>query len=73
MFISIENGVDRYLSKKEGKYQESIQSSTTPDQGHHMGKWQKRNTQESQGVIPFSAGDHKAARNRQDQYNKTTM
>ena len=28
-------------SKKEGKYQESIQSSTTPDPGHHMGKCQK--------------------------------
>ena len=23
--------------KKESKYQESIQSSTTPDPGHHMG------------------------------------
>ena len=28
----------RNKSKKEGKYQESIQSSTTPDLGHHMGK-----------------------------------
>ena len=25
-------------SKEEGKYQESIQLSTRPDQGHHMGK-----------------------------------
>ena len=25
------------LSKEEGKGQESIQSSTTPDPGHHMG------------------------------------
>ena len=25
-------------SKKGGKYQESIQSSTTPDLGYHMGK-----------------------------------
>ena len=25
-------------SKEEGKDQESIQSSTTPDPGHHMGK-----------------------------------
>ena len=24
-----------------GKDQESVQSSTTPDQGNHMGKWQK--------------------------------
>ena len=28
----------RNKSKTEGKYQESIQSSTTPDPGHHMGK-----------------------------------
>ena len=28
-------------SKEEGKSQESIQSSTTPDPGQHMGKWQK--------------------------------
>ena len=26
-----------YKSKEEGKYQESIQSSTTPDSGHHIG------------------------------------
>ena len=25
-------------SKKDGKDQETIQSSTTPDPGHHMGK-----------------------------------
>ena len=25
-------------SKNEGTYQESIQSSTTPDTGHHMGR-----------------------------------
>ena len=29
------------LEKLEGKYQESIQSSTTPYPGHRMGKWQK--------------------------------
>ena len=28
-------------SKKGGKDQESIQSSTTPDPEYHMGKWQK--------------------------------
>ena len=27
-----------YKSKKGGKSQESIQSSTTPDPGYHMGK-----------------------------------
>ena len=30
-------------SKKGGKDQESIKSSTTPDPGYHMGKWQKHN------------------------------
>ena len=33
----------------------------------------KHNTQESQGVSPFPAGDHKAARNRQDSITKTNM
>ena len=28
-------------SKEEGKDQKSIQSSTTPDQGYHLEKWQK--------------------------------
>ena len=32
-------------SKEEGKDQESIQSSTTPDPGHHMGKTQENITQ----------------------------
>ena len=27
--------------KQEGKDRESIESNTTPDPGHHMGKWQK--------------------------------
>ena len=30
-------------SKKEAKDQESIQSSTTPDPGYHVGKWQTHN------------------------------
>ena len=29
---------DKYQSKEEGKDQESIQSRTRPDPGHHMGK-----------------------------------
>ena len=32
-----------YLSKNDGKDQETIQSSTTPDPEYHMGKWQKYN------------------------------
>ena len=39
--------------KEEGKDQETIQSSTTPDPEHHMGKWQKHkktwNTGEPRG------------------------
>ena len=30
--------VDENQSKEEAKYQESIQSSTTPDPGHHVEK-----------------------------------
>ena len=40
-------------SKKNGKDQESIQSSTTPDQGYHIGKCQKTHlntTNEGQDV-----------------------
>ena len=50
-------------SKEEGKDQESMQSSTTPDLGDHI--------QESQEVSPFPAGDSKAARNRQDSMTQT--
>ena len=67
--VSLELATLRSQSLEEGKYQESIQSNTTPDPGHHMGEWQnsrKHHIQESQYVNTFSAGDHKAARNRQD-------
>ena len=56
--------------KKEGKDQESVQLSTTPDQG----KWQRHNRHkyESQEVSPFPAADHKASTNRRAwKYNKT--
>ena len=58
-----------FKSKKEGKDQKMIQSSTTPDQDN---TWEsneitiKHHTQESQEVIPFPAGDHKATANRQE-------
>ena len=61
---------------KEGKDQESIQSSTTPDPRHHMGKGQntrKHHTHESQEVSPFPAGEHKSARSRQDSIIKTSV
>ena len=41
-------------SKKDGTDQESIQSSTTPGTGYHMGKWQihiKHHKQESKGQL----------------------
>ena len=41
-FACEKNEQDNDHSKKGGKDQESIQSSTTPDPAYHMGKW--RNT-----------------------------
>ena len=48
-------------SKKEGKDQESVRSSTTPDPGY---RWEMTTSQldipnESQEVSPFPAGYHK--------------
>ena len=57
-----------YICWEEGKDQESTLSRIIPDPEHHIGKWRKHkkhNTQESQEVSPFPAGDHKATRNRQ--------
>ena len=52
-------------SKKEGKDQESIQSSTTPDPGYRkVTTSQLVITNESQEVRPFPAGDQKASTNR---------
>ena len=56
------NSVSFFQSKKEGKDQEPIQSSTTPDQRY---KWESDNFtiehhNESQEVSPFRAGYHKA-------------
>ena len=59
-----------HLSKNEGKDQELIQSSTTPDPGHHIGKLQKPK-KTSHTISPFPAGDHKAVRNTQDSMSKT--
>ena len=63
-----------YKSKEEGKYQESIQSSTalTQDTVRESDKTtRKHQIQESQEASPFPSGDHKAARNRQDSMAKT--
>ena len=48
-------------SKGEGKDQEPIQSSTTPDPESDKST-RKHHIQESQEVSPFPTGDHKAAR-----------
>ena len=59
-------------SKKGGNYHKSIQSSTTPDLGYHMGKWPKhKRHKQSQEVSPFPAGDHKAAMNRRESMTNT--
>ena len=53
-------------SKEDGKDQESIQSSTTPDPGY---QWEndnvtiRRHKREPRGQ-PFPASDHKASTNR---------
>ena len=55
-----------FLSKKKGKDQKPMQSSTTPDQDTN-GKVtlsQLDITNESQEVRPLPAGDHKASINR---------
>ena len=63
-------------SNKEGKDQESIQSSTTPDPGY---QWKSNTssqleiTNESQEVSPFPAGDHNATINRRAQKHKKHM
>ena len=61
---------------REGKDQESMQSSTTPDPEQHSGKWQKHKKTThtwAKRLALFQAGDHKAARNIQDNITKTIM
>ena len=65
-------------SKKTGKYQESIQSSTTSDPGYQweIGNFTIDITNKSQEVNFFPAGYHKASINRQARAhnkNKTEM
>ena len=38
IFYYMYYGISKRISKNGGKDQESIQSSTTPDPGYHMGK-----------------------------------
>ena len=61
---------------RKAKIRNRYNSSTIAEPGHHMEKWQntiKYNIQESQVISPFLAGDHKAARDRQDSIIKTNM
>ena len=64
------------LKVKEGKDQDSMQSSTTPLPETPYGKEKKHketsHTREPRGQ-PFLAGEHKAAGNRQDSITKTNM
>ena len=65
---------ERRESKEVSKDQESIQSSNTPDPGHHMGKSQKhKKTSHTREPIdsPFQSGGHKATWNRQISMTKT--
>ena len=61
-----------FPTKKEGKDQESIQSSTTPDPDTNgrVAASQLDITNESQEVSPFPAGYNKASINRQSKVNK---
>ena len=66
----------RLKSKYEGKGQEEIQSSTTPDRDHISESdknTRKHHTRELQEARPFPAGDHKAAINRQASIIKTNV
>ena len=59
------------VSKKDDKDQETIQSSTTPHPGYHMGKYQKYNKHYQQESSPFTESDHKAAMNRRESMRNT--
>ena len=61
-------------SKEDGKDQEWIQSSATPDLGHHMEKRQNRKTTpHTWERAKRSAGDHKSVKNREDSTTKQTQ
>ena len=67
--LQLSSQIGALQSKYEGKYQESIQSGTTLNLGHHMRKSQntrKHHIQESPVISPFPTSDHKAAINRQE-------
>ena len=60
-------------SKEESKDQKLVQSSTTPNSGHQIGKvtkHKKHHIHENQEVSHSPAGEHKAASNIQDSMSK---
>ena len=63
--------------KEVGKVQELIQTSTTPDSGHHMRKVEKKtrihHTQEGEEASPFPTCNNKAAGNRRNEDNHETQ
>ena len=63
---------ETHKSKKEGKYQESIQSSPhlTQDTNWEVTTSQLDITNESQEVNPFQAGDHNVSINRRARKHK---
>ena len=62
-------------SKKSGKDQKPIHSSTTPDPGYHMDVTQKQFniTHKSKEANPFPADDHKASMNRRESMTNTNI
>ena len=59
-------------TKKEGKDQQSLQSSTTPDQGYQYESENCRHHKREPRVRPFQAGNHKALMNRRAQFLSIT-
>ena len=60
-------------SKKKGKYQESIQSNTTPDPGY---QWESDNfsiRHHKREVSPLPASDHKVSINRRTRKHNKNM
>ena len=62
--IFVAKSLDPDQSKKEGKGQESIQSSTTPDPGYQWESDKVTIRHHEQEPSLFPAGDHKASTNR---------
>ena len=60
-----------YKSKKEAKDQKSIQSSSKTETLKRDKNTRKHHTQKDQEASPIPAGEHKAAKNRQESMTDT--